>query len=374
MIIINTREGRTGSQESVFTLTVAMCLSGLFTFESYRAYAQGNSTYLSIPMACLLAFFVFSIAFLAMKKSKSSDFHDLAVTGFGKTLGTIVCVFLVLILLICTSRLINRFLNIMRSYFYQDAMYDSIAVYFLVVLVIFACMGLETITRTAKLVGIILILSQALLFFNSSSGYELYKIYPLAGDGAGHMLSFAFSSIIYFMPALLVALITAKGTHGTINTGKTVRKSVVITVIVCTITQLFLGLAFTYDDLSELYMPLYRMSMITGEENFLVRLDKLSAFVWMSGALIAGSYYLYGASLLYCRTFKQLDIRPAASSFGLITIVMCLLSHSGDHTAFDWLNFVEDYGVYLICVPIILLSFIAIIRNNIKVNKNEKSI
>ncbi|MBQ9949741.1 MAG: GerAB/ArcD/ProY family transporter [Clostridia bacterium] len=363
---MNLREGRVGNGECVFTLVISLCMSGLFVFESIDAYTHGNSTYISLPIACILAFSVFAVGIFAMTRSRSSDLCAMCSYALGKTGAAVVCVFIIVIILACISTLLNKFLNVMYSYFFQDASYYSLAAFFLAVLVVFSCMGFETVNRAAKVLGVVFLATHILLLVNSFSSYETYKIYPIAGDGMKSMLRFAFESGILFLPGFVSALITAKGMHGTHNTSRIAVKALIFTVIICTVTQLLLALSYPYDDIAKLYMPLYRMSMVTGEENFLVRLDKISAFIWVAAALLACSYYIYSASLLYCRSFRQVDIRPASCSLSVIVIMLCLLSHSEKRGAFSWLNFVGDYGTLLLAVPIIAVSVIAIIKSCIQ--------
>ena len=373
MIVINLREGKTGRAECTAAIAIALVISGLFSFESSEAYANGNSTYLSLPIACFLAFAVFALCAFAMKKSKSGDLTILLNTTLGKIPATVLSIYFSAIIIACTCTLLNRFLNILRSFFFQDASYYAIAVYMLLVISVLAATGFEAINRTAKLTSVFLIIVMLLLFVNSGNSYQLYKIYPIAGDGATSMSLFSLQSTVYFLPALIVALIASRGMHGVRNASKNAATAVVISAALCAVSQLFLALSYTYDELAKLYMPLYRMSMVTGTQNFLVRLDKISVFIWMSGVLIACGYYIYGASLLHCKAFSQSDIRPAACSFSLVTVIICLITHLSQPLMFRILNFIHSYGTWLIGVPLILISVIAIIKYYVKEQKNARA-
>ena len=372
MIFINLREGRTGNRECTFALVIALCMSGLFVFDSLDAYERGNSTYLSIPIACITAFLIFALCIFAIKKSNATDLNSLAEYAIGKIPGKIVCIHIAGMLLISVSELLNRFINLMFSYFFQDASYYSIGIYFLLVIALITCMGFETINRTAKVAGVVFAAAQILLLANSFSSYELYKIYPIAGDGVHSMLNFAFDSGALFLPAFTCALAAAKGMNGVRNASKNGARAMIIALIICGVTQLLLALALPYDGLSRLYMPLYRLSMVTEEENFIVRLDKVSAFVWVAAALLTSCLYMYGASLLYCRSFKQKDIRPCALTFSLIAVMLCLFSHSEVFSSLAELRFINKYGTLLFTVPLVGISAAALIKSMIRSGKQKK--
>ena len=365
---MNLREGRTGNRECVFMITTALCMNGLFAFDPFDAYSRGNSTYLSLPIACIAAFLVFALCVFAMNRSRSSDLCSLITYSVGKPIGSVICVYISLLLLVCISRLLDKFINTMCGYFFQDSSYHSVGIYFFIAMLVLAWTGFETINRTAKVMGIIFIAAQILLFANSISSYEAYKIFPIAGDGTRSMLGFSYRSGVLFLPAFATALITTKGMHGTKNTIKNGARAMIIAVIICAASQILLGLSQTYLDLSKVYMPLYRMSMITGKENFIVRLDKIIIFIWLAAALLVGSYFLYSSSLLYCRAFKQKDIRPCSAIFCVMVLMLSLLSRSGLFMSFSWTRILNDYGTLLLGLPLIIIPILAILKSFIKPN------
>ena len=350
-----------------------MIISGLFSFESDTAYLKGNSTYLSLPLACILSFGVFLLCSYAMSKTGASDLKMLFVNSYGQGLGIIMCFIITIIMIANTCVLLNKFLNVMNSYFFQEASYYAIMFYMIVVIAAFGIMGFETINRTSKIIGVILLLMLILLFLNSASGYQTYKMYPIAGDGAKNMLSFSFCSTLFFLPAIISALITSKGMHGIVNARKNVINAAIIAIIICGVSQFLLALSFTYDELSTLYMPLYRMSMITGDENFIVRIDKLSGFAWLIGALLSCSLYVYSSSLLFCRSFRQNDIRPTVLGITLVSGLICILSHSGKHMTFDFLKYINKYGTIITLIPLILASLLALLKKNAQTQKQKKA-
>lgn len=363
---MNLREGRSGRIECTYTIATALIMCGLFIFESDAAYKTGNSTYFSLPIACILAFVVFLLCTLAMNKTRTSDLNALAQFAFGNIGAYAFGIYFSTILTLITCSLLNKFVNVLYSYYYQEADFFSICFYLFATLVVLSVMGFETINRVSKVVGVLLILILLLLFINSASGYDVYKIYPIAGDGARHMTIYSLRSIVYFLPALLSALITAKGMHGTKSMCKNCCTAVLIAAIVCFVTQTLLAFSYTYDELASLYIPLFRMSMVTGVENFVVRLDKLGTFIWLAGALVASCYYTYSASLIFSESFRQKDIRPSAITISFITVALCLLAHSGRHTTIALLNLLEDYGSLLLCVPLAFLALVSLVKGRRK--------
>lgn len=367
---MNLREGRSGTSESVFSLSLAMTICGLFIISSEQAYAGGNSTYISVPLGCLLAFFVYAACAWAQIKTGSGDLSELFTYAFGRVASSVISVVICAIQVLFISIIMDRFLNLMQAFFFHDASIYALAGYFFAVTTVLACMGFEVQNRTAKLTAILFLLVHILLLFNSRSGYESYKIYPVVGDGSEHMLLFSLQSVILFLPSLTVLLSCSGGVNGSASGMRISLRATTVTTIICAVTQLFLALSATYDELAEFFMPLYRMSMVTGEENFLVRLDKVSAFIWTLGALSACAYLLYGASHLFCRTFSQDDIRPGAVSFGLVGSLLCLLNNSDIHIL-DHINKPNLLYTLVLSIPLLSAAAAALIKHSVSHRKRR---
>ena len=200
-----------------------------------------------MPLSCAFAFLVCFIISALIKAANRKNLYDFSVFCFGKIFAGIISVFLSAVIILQLSSLICRFLNLMHVYFFHDAKITAVAFYFMLVPVVFAFFGFETIGRTAKILGIIALLIQLLLFINSYSGYDGYKLYPIFGDGIGSMSYFAFRSLSLFFPMLLMCLTSAKGQNGMKSTQKIMLISAIIAALICAVVQLLLALSGSYN-------------------------------------------------------------------------------------------------------------------------------
>ena len=48
---MNLREGRIGTRETINVIGIALLINGMFSIDSAKAYANGNSTFISLPLA-----------------------------------------------------------------------------------------------------------------------------------------------------------------------------------------------------------------------------------------------------------------------------------------------------------------------------------
>lgn len=52
---MNLREGRIGVREGISIAAIAMCTSGLLTFDTKNTYACGNAAYITLPVGGIIA-------------------------------------------------------------------------------------------------------------------------------------------------------------------------------------------------------------------------------------------------------------------------------------------------------------------------------
>lgn len=98
-----------------------------------------------------------------------------------------------------------------------------------------------------------------------------------------------------------------------------------ISAAVCAAAQLAVSLAFTYTELGDLFMPLFRINNLKSLETHLLRMDKLAHIAWLTGGMLTGSFYIYSASLLFSQVFGVRDIRPVLSSNVLLVGLLIII-------------------------------------------------
>ena len=247
-----------------------------------------------------------------------------------------------------------------RTYRFRNGIgYGKLAMYVLPTVLFVAWLGFETIGRTAKCFALLLLIVLAASILTASSEFETYRLYPFPGSNIGLLTRQAFSQSGAFLPALLSLLITCTGLQGTHHAKKAGVIAALISAAVCAAAQLAVSLAFTYTELGDLFMPLFRINNLKSLETHLLRMDKLAHIAWLTGGMLTGSFYIYSASLLFSQVFGVRDIRPVLSSNVLLVGLLIIIDFEGI------MRFLPDpraanaeYGFIFIAVPTALAAFI----------------
>ena len=326
---MNLREGRIGVREGISIAAIAMCTSGLFAFDTKNTCACGSAAYITLPAGGIIAIVFFIIVIAAMRRSGAKNLSELILSAFGGTIGAAVTLVLMLCLLAAAYSPLSGFIQAMHGLFFDGIGYGKLAMYVLPTVLFVAWLGFETIGRT----------------------------FP--GSNIGLLTRQAFSQSGAFLPALLSLLITCTGLQGTHHAKKAGVIAALISAAVCAAAQLAVSLAFTYTELGDLFMPLFRINNLKSLETHLLRMDKLAHIAWLTGGMLTGSFYIYSASLLFSQVFGVRDIRPVLSSNVLLVGLLIIIDFEGI------MRFLPDpraanaeYGFIFIAVPTALAAFI----------------
>lgn len=366
---MNLREGKIGKQEGLCLISIAMCIGGLFTLEPELTYSSGNVTYITLPIAVLIALLVFCFASLGMKEGSYRCFNHMLKDTCGETVSCFVSVVLIFCFALTAVAPLSNFIQVMHGLFYSNVSNRQLVFYVLPGILVVAWMGFETIGRTAKCMFAILILATVLTLIAALGEYDSYRLYPLPISNMKIIANNAFSETAAFLPALAALLICTEGMNDNDTTLYVGIRSALIAAIICATVQFFLGMIFPYSQLKNLAMPLCRINHMSAEETNITRLDKIAQIIWLNGSMLSASFYIYAGALLFSKSFKINDIRPPLASFALITTALVLIELDGLHLEYSGVFSIITKSISLIFVMVLILpSVISIVKNR---KKNE---
>mgnify|MGYP000787754887 FL=1 len=176
---MNLREGRIGVREGISIAAIAMCTSGLLTFDTKNTYACGNAAYITLPVGGIIALVFFIIVLAAMRRSRAKNLSELILSAFGGTIGAAVTLVLMLCLLAAAYSPLSGFIQVLHGLFFNGIGYGKLAMYVLPTVLFVAWLGFETIGRTAKCFALLLLIVLAVSILTASSEFETYRLLSL---------------------------------------------------------------------------------------------------------------------------------------------------------------------------------------------------
>ncbi|MDL2257645.1 spore germination protein [Eubacteriales bacterium OttesenSCG-928-K08] len=369
---MNLKQGRIGYQEALSVVTIASVVSAVFTTDSEKLYAKGNSAWLSMLISAFIALIVFELVVYAMRVSKTQSLYAFLCYGLGKQLAAAVALLVSGMLLCCAVSLLARFTLMVGRFVFPQAGEKTILLYFMLAVLVLVYLGWEGVARTARLFLWLLVAALVGALALASYGYELHRLAPFLGDGFSSMLQNAASEVLLFLPAMVGMLIVTRGVHGMKTAGRTGYMAGLIGGIIAALCQFCVGMTYSYQDLAQMHSPMFRLTMGFKSAGYFPRLDTLLLFGWVMSAVLAACYYVYTASLMYANVFAQEDIRPNLAAFTALAGGLALLSHSGVAWLKAALDFIGRQGYALLAAPLVLCAALTIFRAK-TADKNDKN-
>ena len=358
---MNHREGRFGLQEAASAAGIGALISGVFSMNTAAAYAKGNVNYLATFIGLLLTFLLLLLLVRAMERSGGACLGDMLTLSLGKAAGAAALPISALLLLAAVLPLF-RFVLVMNRFIFVESDYVDIVMYFLPVLLVLSILGMETIARVSRLLALPVIVAFLFVFYVASPAYGAYHLYPLLSSGLGELLLQSLQSVFRFLPATLSLAIVGKGCQGVQYVSKCGKTGLLWGGLLSCACQLFLGLTFFASDLAEMSAPFYRLIMAVRYDIVVIRLDVVLLLLWVMTGLVAASFYVYAASLLFVQVFKIGDIRPVSGlSAALVSAAVLLLHFDSEEiaAATEWIYL---YAFALLLLPVLLGIFASLVR------------
>ncbi|HWR22988.1 MAG TPA: GerAB/ArcD/ProY family transporter [Feifaniaceae bacterium] len=357
------RQGRIGRQETLAAAAVAVAVSGIFTTDNASLYGEGNSAYVSTPIAAALALLAFLLVAGAMQKGGHETLWELLKHGLGGIAGRIAAFFYAGLLVFCAAALLSRFSLMLGRFVYPDASEWQVLLYPLAAAFALAWLGLEGIGRMSRLFAWVMLISILGALALAAYNYEPYRLAPILGDGFEHMAFMAVRNVALYFPGMLSLLILARGVHGVRAARRAGYGAGIAAGVLGSLCQICLGMTYTYQDLALMHSPMYRLTMSFRSGGYYQRLDLLLLMGWVISGMLAAGYYLYAAALLFAEAFSLEDIRPAVLTAAAAAGAASMLMHV-DNMLFRAVgSYISLYGWIYALVPVLLASLISVLRN-----------
>ncbi|MEG1524008.1 MAG: GerAB/ArcD/ProY family transporter [Clostridia bacterium] len=359
---MNLREGRIGRQETAAVALIACTICGIFSMNTENFYRQGNSSYISSALSAGLSLLAFFLIAEAMRRKHCRNLAALYRMAYGRILA-IPLSFVTLLMLIYSAIMpLDRLLIILCRYVFIETTAQQVMLYMTACVVLLAWMGLEIIARTAKILVGVIVLAFFVAFLIAIPAYEVYRLYPLLGNGLGSTFLLGLTGIARFFPGVLALLICGVGVQG-LNSAATGANAGILGGGLLTVgSQLCLGMTYPASLLATMHAPMYRLTMSVKTGSSYLRTDKLLLFFWMMAGLLVGGFYAYTGALLYAGTAYMRDIRPAAAAVGLSIGALTLIGY----LQFAWFEsimlFLHVYAWALLLLPPMMAAMIVSIK------------
>lgn len=240
----------------------------------------GKDSIISIIFSYILGFIPLSIFIYLFKQD--NNIIDLINNTFGKKIGTIINLLLLIPILIISANTLNSISNFLISQFLTKTPISIIYIAITLVILYAVYKGIEVVSRTAILLSIITILFLSISIIGLIPSIKIDNFFPLFENGITKDINASLTFCLTNITPLFILLFLEKDN---ITNKNKIKKSIIIsyslgilTTLIC--TTLTIGTLGIY--LTKIYQyPEYMMLKKISFFNFFNRVENLISIQWL---------------------------------------------------------------------------------------------
>ena len=347
---MNDRLGRFGPKELFSVTTICTLLFGCFSTDETALYDRGNQLHFATLTALLAAILLLRGMLRVLERKKAPSLGAL-LSVLPRPVAALASGSLSLAMLLAAALPGLRFLRAMTDFIYIDAAPAAILLYCVPCLVLLPFWGMETLSRTGR---VLLPLTLLVTLIGLGSDVPLYRaerLFPLF-TSVPTLLRQSVTSLLRFVPVVLLLLTVSRGAQGFSHVRRYGTLGLLLGGLLTVAAELCLGMSYRYTELSKLSAPLYRLMVEIDTDNASVRLDRVVLFAWTMAALFASACAIYGASLLLSESLTVRDVRPLCVLLGCAVGVAVLLLRTVDERGVPVQQWLHPIGCGLCTLPL----------------------
>ena len=330
---------------------------------------SGVDSYMSPVIAFLLGIPLFLLILYIYNYNKDKTIGEKIIELYGKILGNIINIILILVFFTLGSIIIYSLCNFITSQFLSETPILIVAGLFVAISIYLVSKGIETISR----VGLILSFLCILLFIIGASflvpEVNLDNLKPVLVHGIGKPFNSAIGIVsVNILPTMILLIIPKNN----IVNQKQYNKYAIVTYIislVITFTFIFMTLSSLGIYLTSSYQyPEYIVLKKINILNFINRIENLISIQWVYGIFIYLTYIIY-----YIKTSIKKDFKNNISTYIIGILLLLSIFIFKNNTIYN--SFCYHYLRYvtLTILPIIIITSILIFIKKRKIQPQQKN-
>ncbi|MFD1267390.1 endospore germination permease [Paenibacillus motobuensis] len=348
------------SARQLTTLTVFFTIgSGILIVPSSVTAIARQDAWIACLVGIAIGILILCMFNLLTKLYPQLNLVQMMEAIFGKWLGKLVALSVVVSLFLTGPAPALYYTgNFITTQIMPETPTQAINILFIVVIIMGARLGLETIARSSELMFfpfVILFISFVILILNQT---QTENILPLMEDGMRPI----WSGSLDFMATVLLPHITLLIFHSSaVNKPKEARRALLIGSamggLAITLIVALSILVFGPDIITSSMYPSYLLAQKINIGNFLQRIEVIMGIMWYTTLFIRVAIYIFFTAISLTYIFNLRNYRPLVMPLGMILVSLSEIAYpnvsfqqSWDSTT--WISYTMVLSVFL---PIVML-------------------
>lgn len=324
LVIIMIKEGKFGLSEAIILLILSNMARIFLPYPRLLAELGGPAAWMTPIGGLAVALAGVYLMTLVLKKSPDSTIIEITEEALGPVAGIAVNLVVVSFFISVSMLFTREFSEALIVSALPYTPISAITAVYLGVGLLGAYLGIEAMSRTARLTAPYIFGGTVILLISLSPQWNIHNLFPFFGTGPVQVFGLgAFSTAALTEIILGAILVQAMG--GPEKFGKIGYRSMLIAFLLLSGLLAATVLTIGRDYAMESTLPFYTVTRNIFLGRFFQRVEAVFVIIWSIIGGLKIALTLYGASVSLTRTLKLPDYRPLIWPLGLITFILSLL-------------------------------------------------
>lgn len=320
-------EEKIGYHEALALLAITLSAKIYLSFPRNMALlgdAAGWSIVLLSGIYSLVGYFFLSAL---LRKYPGKNIIQIAHQLGGNIIGKLIGFGFFLFFLAITSLYLRQFAESFILAILPRTPISVLTIFFLVLLIYTALLGVETLSRVAWLLGPYLLMALIIIFFFSLPQASLNHLTPVLGPGAGPLLKYSVANLPIYAEIILLGIIAPLvrdrnkiNWMGVISLLVAIAINVGITILAITV--------FNYAAVQKMIFPVFQLTRLIAYGEFIQRVEAVFVFLWFFWAGIQLGGLFYGTVTSFAQNFRIKNYRPLTFPMAVLIFTLSLIPNS----------------------------------------------
>lgn len=349
-------EGKFGVAEAMWLIVVTSAAKVFFTSPATVAAVTGTAGWYMTLISAATALLGFVFIFLLLKRFPDRDLAEIFELALGRYIGFVFTALLAAYIFFTSSTNLAEFSEVIRVYVFPLSHNWYIIGLFILNVFLVARLGLESLARLAKLLGLPMLMGYLAVVFLGAQNYDIKNIFPIFGNGLGKTVLFGIVRSSAYGEVIILAIF-ARSLQGLENIKKEGVLAVVFSAILVSSSVLLFTLTFPYHIAKEVTAPMLEMAALIDYGRTFQRVEPIFLFIWMISTLLSTTTLFYSSVWLFCKMFRIQDRKPIILAGSVLLYATSLMHRDIVSVILGEVEFIRKFG----SIPFFILPLFALI-------------
>lgn len=320
-------EKKIGYHEALTLLMITLSAKIFLSFPRNMALLGDAAGWIIVFLSGIYSLVGYFFLSTLLRKYPGKNIIQIAHQVSGGIVGKLLGVAFFLFFLAITSLYLRQFAESFILAILPRTPISVLILFFLILLIYAALLGIETLSRVAWLLGPYLLTALIIILIFSLPQATFNFLTPVLGPGPVLLLKYSVANLSIFAEIILLGMI-APLVRDREKVSRIGLISLVASMILYVGITILVIAVFNYAAAKKMIFPIFQLTRLISYGEFIQRVEAVFVFLWFFWAGIHLGGLFYGTVTSFAETFQIKNYRPLTLSIAVLVFTISLIPSS----------------------------------------------